>query len=183
MGWVYTHKHTHIHKCMYTQIHLSTELWKKYFLLWSEVKLLIHVRLCNPVDCGPPGSAIHGIFQARILEWVAISFSILLGGTVQKSVKTNVLGHMTSFSGRIIFYFHACKISCLPFMTRDSSNNLLQANSHLQNQVRPQALPKLWWCGQAYRLWNQTELGLNPSVELPNWANYLTSPSTRFRYN
>ena len=31
--------------------------------------------LCNPVDCGPPGSSVHGIFQARILEWVAISFS------------------------------------------------------------------------------------------------------------
>ena len=31
--------------------------------------------LCNPVDCSPPGSSIHGIFQARILEWVAISFS------------------------------------------------------------------------------------------------------------
>ena len=31
--------------------------------------------LCNPVDSSPPGSSIHGIFQARILEWVAISFS------------------------------------------------------------------------------------------------------------
>ena len=30
---------------------------------------------CNPVDCSPPGSSIHGILQARILEWVAISFS------------------------------------------------------------------------------------------------------------
>ena len=29
--------------------------------------------LCDPVDCSPPGSAVHGIFQARILEWVAIS--------------------------------------------------------------------------------------------------------------
>ena len=31
--------------------------------------------LCNPVDWSPPGSSIHGILQARILEWVAISFS------------------------------------------------------------------------------------------------------------
>ena len=30
---------------------------------------------CDPMDCGPPGSSVHGIFQARILEWVAISFS------------------------------------------------------------------------------------------------------------
>ena len=31
--------------------------------------------LCNPMDCNLPGSSVHGIFQARILEWVAISFS------------------------------------------------------------------------------------------------------------
>ena len=29
---------------------------------------------CNPVDSSPPGSSVHGIFQARILEWVTISF-------------------------------------------------------------------------------------------------------------
>ena len=32
--------------------------------------------LCHPMDCSPPGSSIHGIFQARILEWAAIPFSI-----------------------------------------------------------------------------------------------------------
>ena len=31
--------------------------------------------LCNPMNCSPPGSSVHGIFQARILEWVAVSFS------------------------------------------------------------------------------------------------------------
>ena len=31
--------------------------------------------LCNPVDCSPPGFSVHGILQARILEWVTISFS------------------------------------------------------------------------------------------------------------
>ena len=31
--------------------------------------------LCQPMDCSPPGSSVHGIFQARTLEWVAISFS------------------------------------------------------------------------------------------------------------
>ena len=33
--------------------------------------------LCNPMDCSPPGSYVHGILQARILEWVA--HSLLLG--------------------------------------------------------------------------------------------------------
>ena len=31
--------------------------------------------LSDPMDCSPPGSSIHGIFQARVLEWVAIAFS------------------------------------------------------------------------------------------------------------
>ena len=31
-------------------------------------------RLCNHMDCSPPGSSVHGILQARILEWVTISF-------------------------------------------------------------------------------------------------------------
>ena len=31
--------------------------------------------LCNPMDCSLPGSSVHGILQARTLEWVAISFS------------------------------------------------------------------------------------------------------------
>ena len=32
--------------------------------------------LSDPMDCSPPGSSIHGIFQARVLEWGAIAFSI-----------------------------------------------------------------------------------------------------------
>ena len=36
---------------------------------------LSRVQLCDPTDCSLPGSSIHGIFQARILEWVTISFS------------------------------------------------------------------------------------------------------------
>ena len=35
--------------------------------------------LSNPMDCSPPGSSIHGIFQARVLEWGAIAFSETLG--------------------------------------------------------------------------------------------------------
>ena len=31
--------------------------------------------LCNPMDCSPPGSSVHGILQARTLEWVAMPFS------------------------------------------------------------------------------------------------------------
>ena len=37
--------------------------------------LLSCLTLCDPMDCSPPGSSVHRILQARILEWVAISFS------------------------------------------------------------------------------------------------------------
>ena len=40
----------------------------------SEV-LFIQSYLCDPMDCSPPGSSVHGLLQARILEWVAIPFS------------------------------------------------------------------------------------------------------------
>ena len=43
--------------------------------------------LCNPMDCSLPGSSIHGIFQARILEWFGISFS---RGSSQPGDRTQV---------------------------------------------------------------------------------------------
>ena len=39
------------------------------------VKVKSCLTLCDPVECSLPGSSVHGILQARILEWVAISFS------------------------------------------------------------------------------------------------------------
>ena len=43
-------------------------------LTWSEVCQSFPT-LCDPMDCSLPGFSVHGIFQARVLEWVAISFS------------------------------------------------------------------------------------------------------------
>ena len=46
------------------------------FVIYSSLKVAQSCpTLCNPVDCSPPGSSVHGVLQARILEWVAISFS------------------------------------------------------------------------------------------------------------
>ena len=35
---------------------------------------------CNPMDCGPPGSSVHGILQARIKEWVSVPSSKVSSG-------------------------------------------------------------------------------------------------------
>ena len=42
----------------------------------------------NPMDCSPTGSSIHGIFQARVLEWGAIAFSdtVIIGTQFKESV-------------------------------------------------------------------------------------------------
>ena len=45
--------------------------------------------LCDPVDCSLPGSSVHGILQARVLEWVTISFS---RGSSQPRDRTQVSG-------------------------------------------------------------------------------------------
>ena len=43
------------------------------------VVIVLDAQLCltlyDPMDCSPPSSSVHGIFQARILEWVAVPFS------------------------------------------------------------------------------------------------------------
>ena len=44
-----------------------------------EVKVLVSqscLTLCNPMNCSPPHSSVHGILQARILEWVAMPSSM-----------------------------------------------------------------------------------------------------------
>ena len=64
--YVYTHTHTHTRMCIYTHIHI-------YGVDGLDAKSCL--TLWDPVDCSPPGSSLHWIFQARILEWVAIPYS------------------------------------------------------------------------------------------------------------
>ena len=45
------------------------------FLELGNKHACVLLSLCDPMDCSPPGSPVHGILQARILEWAAISYS------------------------------------------------------------------------------------------------------------
>ena len=49
--------------------------YRKYWYLFGIYACMLSgVQVCNPWDNRPPGSSVHGILQARILEWVAISY-------------------------------------------------------------------------------------------------------------
>ena len=65
---------------------------------WSESKKVLVAQSCpalyNPMDCSPPGSSIHGILQARLLEWVAILFC---RGSSQARNQT----HISCIAGRL----------------------------------------------------------------------------------
>ena len=64
--------------CVYTFIHIQTHIHKKWDIPAAACCCLIAkpcLTLCDPMDSSPPGSSVHGILQARILEWVTISFS------------------------------------------------------------------------------------------------------------
>ena len=63
-------------------------------LLWSCLTLY------NPKDCSPPGSSIHGISQARILEWVATPSS---RGSSRSRVRTHVF-HISYIDRQVIYH-------------------------------------------------------------------------------
>ena len=66
--------------CVCIQVHMHAQGYKFTLAVWKDsekVKVLVVQcsTLCDPMDCNPPGSSVQEIFQARFLEWVAISSS------------------------------------------------------------------------------------------------------------
>ena len=53
----------------------------------------------DPMDCSPPGSSVHGIFQARVLEWGAIAFSAIYGSCQSEAFHHSlILGGLSPLS-------------------------------------------------------------------------------------
>ena len=57
---------------------LTALLCNKYPEFTMSAQSLSCIRFCNPTDCRPPDSSVHGLLQARTLEWVAISLQGIL---------------------------------------------------------------------------------------------------------
>ena len=91
--------------------------------------------LRNPMDCSLPGSSIRGIFQARVLEWVAIAFSeysglipFRMGGldllAIQGTLKSLLQHHSSKTSVLWCSAFFIVQVS-RPYMTTGKSVNVL----------------------------------------------------------
>ena len=61
--------------------------------------------LCDPMDCSLPGSSIHGIFQARVLEWGAIAFSGRDWQDILKVMKEKNLHPRLPYTARVSFKY------------------------------------------------------------------------------
>ena len=70
--------------------------------------------LRDPMDCSPPGPSIHGIFQARVLEWGAIAFSTLRH-YCQENEKSNYFCKITSVKKCTSLYFFTITCWYYPF--------------------------------------------------------------------
>ena len=109
--------------------------------------------LCDPMDCSPPGSSVHGISQARILEWAAMPFS---RGTYIMTRYYLLYNRTSLLSSQ--FYLHpkqrptinAFKENCFWQKTSDlSTTTQLSKYQYAANRVpsgpRPLS-PPLWFC-------------------------------------
>ena len=68
--------------------------------------------LCNPMDCSPPGSSVHGIVQARILEWVAISSS-------RRSPQLSDWTHISCIGRRILYHWATREAQLLSYLSKN----------------------------------------------------------------
>ena len=82
LPWAHSHAHSHtVLRFIKEKARTCTDAWNRHttpsvtFLWWWLCYELSHVWLFDSMDCSPPDSSVLGILQARILEWVAISFS------------------------------------------------------------------------------------------------------------
>ena len=69
-------KEERIYIVIFFTVFNSHKLFDKYCVLRAVRSLQLCLTLCDPMDCSLPGSFVHGILQARILEWAAIPASM-----------------------------------------------------------------------------------------------------------
>ena len=118
-GWMHACVHTHTHT-------VPKSCWT----------------ICDPVDCSPPGSSVQGIFQARILEWVAISSS-----KGSSWIRDRTYVSFLLYLGRWIFYHWATwkALSSLSWMERIEQGRRGKESNWFLSPMCTQS-PHWWEC-------------------------------------
>ena len=122
--------------------------------------------LCDPLDCGLPGSAVHGIFQARILEWAAISFSRGIFPTQGSNLHVLCLLHFRwsphplshrGYIWRVLFlliiiFNGGFLFKYIPFSEKgfNMQNNIRSFKTGLLNKI---SANQIWWYLKVYHDW------------------------------
>ena len=117
--------------------------------------------LCNPMDCSPPDSSVYRIFQARILEWVAISFS---RGSSQPRDRTQV----SCTTGRFFINWatrmnYSVTLNKLQFKTAKSEHwHILPTKSYWKDRLQilwntEKGHKKIWGIPEILNKWNCIE--------------------------
>ena len=95
-----------------------------FLFLWGEGEVAqLCPTLCNPTDCSLPGSSIHGIFQARVLKWVSISFSRGSSQPRDRTQISHIVGRCFTIwaTGEVFFFFTSYHFIVLPILHETSS--------------------------------------------------------------
>ena len=102
---------------------------------FCECQSLSCVQLCNPMGCSPPGSSDPGILQARILEWVAISFS-KYSFVVSLKIKQSDSSSINFFQIFLVTLFCLSIRICLPISIRQPLGILIEIIVNAQINLR-----------------------------------------------
>ena len=134
----------------------------------------------TPMDCSPPGSSVHGISQARILEWVVISFS---SGSFQPKDQTHIscIGRLSGGSVVKNPLTNTGDAGSIPGLGRSSgggNGNPLQC-SCLGNPRQEEPWGLQSWGHKRIR---QFQILVSPFRTLWPWASYLTSPASVYPF-
>ena len=126
------------------------------FFFFSSTNLLLpthlpppsctHAQSCNPMDFSPPDTSVHGLFQARILEWVAISFSREDDFLIKVSwCMCNITGTLSTFKSTELWWSVVLSPCCAPGADVVYSLIILQETKNLYREREQQI------CG--YQIW------------------------------
>ena len=116
---------------LHSNIYAETGPFYQWIFKWKKV-LVNHLcpTLCDPLDCRVPGSSVHRILQARVLEWVAISYS--------RGSSWPMDGSQVSYTAGRFFTFWATREAQLQILWRKLSKRLfhLYLKSGTDDSVR-----------------------------------------------